>query len=135
MFRSLHSLRFKVPAIFLAGVVVAGLVATALAVRLFQPYTVDRTKEQLRREARGIVALYGQLAGINEFPPNKTVESATGDLVFYVERVPDIGPAGLGLRKLPLDTLDVGEVERRGVTTLTVHSPKYGKLLAAAAPL
>ena len=47
MFRSL---RFRLPAFFLAGVVVAGLVSTAIAVKLFQDYTRDRTYAQLHRE-------------------------------------------------------------------------------------
>ena len=42
MFRSFKSLRFRLPAIFLVGVVVAGLVSTALAVRLFQQYPQER---------------------------------------------------------------------------------------------
>jgi signal transduction histidine kinase len=135
MFRALHSLRFRLPAIFLVGVVVAGLVATALAVRLFQQYTLDRTSEQLRREAAGSVSLYAQFAGLNEFPAAPTIEQTTGDLVYYVERVPGIGPAGLGLKHLPLDTVDVEEVERRGVMNFRFHTKADGDLLAAAAPL
>jgi two-component system sensor histidine kinase BaeS len=137
MFRALHSLRFRLPAIFLVGVVVAGLVATALAVRLFQQYTLQRTKVQLRHEVSGIADLYAQLAGINQYPSNATVESATGDRVYFVERVEGIGDeiASLGLRKLPAGTVDLKEVEQRGTMLVTVQVPGEGKVLAAATPL
>jgi signal transduction histidine kinase len=137
MHRALHSLRFRLPAIFLVGVVVAGLVATALAVRLFQQYTLDRTKVQLRREVTGISDLYAQLAGINQYPTNRTVESATGDRVYFVERAPELGDeiAALGLRQLPYGTVDTAEVERRGTMLVEVQVPGEGKVLAAAAPL
>jgi two-component system sensor histidine kinase BaeS len=137
MFRALHSLRFRLPAIFLVGVVVAGLVATALAVRLFQQYTLDRTREQLRNEATGISDLYAQLAGINQYPPNRTVESATGDLVYFVPRADGLADAirELGLRRLPVGTVDTAEVERRGLMLVTVKVKDRGPVLAAAAPL
>jgi len=44
----LRSLRFRLPALFLVGFVVAMLVATAIAVRLFQSYTHDRALQELR---------------------------------------------------------------------------------------
>jgi signal transduction histidine kinase len=139
MFRSMHSLRFKLPAIFLLGIVIAGLVSTALAVRLFQQYTQDRTKEALRREAQGIVALYKELAGVSApFPAKQTLEQATGDLVFYMPRAPGVVPfpdRPLGLRQLPPGTVDPDALEESGTRTLIVHRPEKGDLLAAAAPL
>jgi two-component system sensor histidine kinase BaeS len=138
MFRALHSLRFRLPAIFLAGVVVAGLVATALSVRLFQQYTLHRTEEQLRREATGISDLYAQLTGINQYPTNKTVERATGDHVFFVPRVQGLISdeiSDLGLRRLPYGTVDTNEVDQRQVMLVTNHVPGLGKVRAAAAPL
>jgi two-component system OmpR family sensor kinase len=136
MVRSFNSLRFRLPAIFLIGVVVAGLVSTGLAVRLFQQYTQDRTKQQLLREAQGISELYAQLAGVNEFPAKQTVERATGDLVYYVPRKPGIVPfpGGVGLRELPPSTLDVDALEKQTSMILEIDRPD-GDLLAAAAPL
>jgi two-component system OmpR family sensor kinase len=136
MFRSFNSLRFRLPAIFLIGVVVAGLVSTGLAVRLFQQYTQDRTKQQLRREAQGIAELYAQLAGVNEFPAKQTVERATGDLVYYVPRKPGIVPfpGGVELRQLPTSTLSMADLERQKTMILEISRP-HGDLLAAAAPL
>src|ERR671925_73709 len=59
MFRSL---RFRLPAFFLAGAVLAGLISTVIALGLFQDYTEDRLVAELRREARGLSILYGEQA-------------------------------------------------------------------------
>ena len=47
MFRSL---RFRLPAFFLAGLVLAGLISSLVAIGLFQDYTHDRAVEEIRRE-------------------------------------------------------------------------------------
>ena len=49
----LRSLRFRLPAIFLLGVLVAALVTAAIAVRFFQDDTRERTLAELRRPAEG----------------------------------------------------------------------------------
>jgi signal transduction histidine kinase len=138
VFRSLNSLRFRLPAIFLAGIVIAGVVSTALAVRLFQQYTEDRTEQALRREARGIAALYVELGGtLEQTFSATTLEEATGDQVFYVPRKPGIVPfpgTKLRLRQLPASTLDTDELEERQTMVLDVERPE-GTLLAAAAPV
>ena len=59
MFRSL---RFRLPALFLAGIALAGVVTTAIAVRLFQDYTRSQALEQLKREANGLSQLYAEQA-------------------------------------------------------------------------
>src|SRR5262245_38434046 len=104
MFRSL---RFRLPAFFLAGVVVAGLVSTAIAVRLFQDYTRDRTYAQLNRESRGLAELYGGAAGLQDIPP-RNLEQATGDRLFFIPRgnlsLEQLGPQ---LRELSPDAVDV----------------------------
>ena len=48
-----QSLRFRLPAFFLAGAVLAGLISTLIALGLFQDYTEDRLVAELRRERRG----------------------------------------------------------------------------------
>ena len=55
MFRSL---RFRLPALFLAGIALAGLVASLIALRLFQDYTRNTTLSELSREAQGLAQLY-----------------------------------------------------------------------------
>ena len=53
----LRSLRFRLPAIFLLGVLVAALVTAAIAVRFFQDDTRERTLAELRRQAEGLAEL------------------------------------------------------------------------------
>jgi hypothetical protein len=56
------SLRFRLPAFFLAGVVIAGLISIAVAGRLFQQHIRSQNLSQLKREARGLTELYAQQA-------------------------------------------------------------------------
>lgn len=101
MFRSL---RFRLPAFFLAGIVLAGLLATAIAIVVFQSYTRDRTVGSLRREAKGLAALYAEQANRDAFS-SKHLEEATGNQLFYVglSLFPGQKPS---LRKLPNNTID-----------------------------
>ena len=80
------SLRLRLPAVFLLGIVLAGLVSALIAVQLFSGYTRDRSYEELGREARGIARLYGDAAlraaeegtPAPDFAP-EALELATGD--------------------------------------------------------
>jgi signal transduction histidine kinase len=100
----LRSLRFQLPAFFLLGAVVAGLVSAVIALRLFQSYAQNRAREQaygeLAREARGITELYQQRAGLKLLSA-KNLERATGDNIFYVglDPFPGQGPA---FQRLPV---------------------------------
>ncbi|MGZ8717304.1 MAG: hypothetical protein ACXWYO_09365 [Gaiellaceae bacterium] len=58
----LRSLRFRVPALFLIGIVLSGVIAAGTAVGLFQNYVQDRTRDELRRNASGLAELYVQQA-------------------------------------------------------------------------
>ena len=136
MFRSL---RFRLPALFLAGIVTSGLVATAIAIGLFQDYARQQAVAELRREAGGLAELYSDLAvRLNDRPgtlPSEFVparlETATGDQIFYVG--PSLFP-GLneGLEFLPerLVNFRSGRVQvfefvppRRSRTFLAVAHP------------
>ena len=64
MFRSL---RFRLPALFLVGIVLAGLISTLIAVKLFQDYARDRKLSELQREATGLAQLYADRAGHQVF--------------------------------------------------------------------
>src|SRR6476620_12393994 len=85
------SLRFRLPALFLLGIVIAGVLASVIALRLFQGYSRDSSYEELGREARGIAQLYGDAAlraaeegtPAPDFAP-EALELATGDQLFYV---------------------------------------------------
>src|SRR5918995_4221197 len=86
-----NSLRFRLPALFLAGIALAGLVTSLIALTLFQDYTRSESLAELRREARGLAELYAESAvrAVDEekaapaFAAAK-LEAATGDRLFYV---------------------------------------------------
>ncbi len=88
MFRSL---RFRLPALFLIGIVLSGVVAAAIAVGLFQNYVEDRTKSELRQNAAGLADLYAKLAIVTleeDRPPpafaTEELERASGNQLFYL---------------------------------------------------
>jgi signal transduction histidine kinase len=103
MFRSL---RFRLPAFFLAGIALAGLVATAVALRLFQDYARDQSLRELNREAIGITQLFAPIVGDEALPYGPaTLERTTGDRIYYTGL--DIYPGQeSGFRVLPADILD-----------------------------
>ena len=87
----LGSLRFRLPALFLLGIVLAGVVAALISLRLFQTYTRSQSIQELQREASGLSQLYADAAlraadegsGAIDFAASK-LELATGDRIFYV---------------------------------------------------
>jgi signal transduction histidine kinase len=83
-----RSLRFRLPALFLLGIVLAGLVATLIAVRFFQSNTRAHAAAELRAESAGIVQLYERQAGVGHVSlANLNVALGT-DKVFWVPVVP-----------------------------------------------
>jgi signal transduction histidine kinase len=130
----LRSLRFRLPALFLVGFVVAGLVATAIAIRLFQSYTHDKALQELRRESAGAVHLYEKQAGRASVSP-LDIERATGDRLFYI-------PVAKGftllqpLDSLPPTTIDMQKLERKGRVEFTLRPPNSTTTyLAVARPI
>lgn len=87
----LRSLRFRLPALFLAAIALAFIVASLIALRLFQEHTRAETLNELRREANGLAQLYAESAlrtsdedrAAPVFAAEK-LEAATGDRIFYV---------------------------------------------------
>jgi signal transduction histidine kinase len=103
MFRSL---RFRLPALYLAGVVLAGVVTTAIAVQLFQDHVRSESLSELRREARGLSDLYAKqaIAALDEGRSGPQfagplLEQATGAQLYYVG-APVFFKHGSGLREL-----------------------------------
>jgi signal transduction histidine kinase len=76
-----RSIRFRIPAIFLAGFVLAGVVASLIAIRLFQDYSRDQSLAELRREAIGLSQLYSLRAGA-PLIDSAALERATGDRLY-----------------------------------------------------
>src|SRR2546426_10518549 len=97
------SLRFRLPALVLAAIALAGVVSIAISVRLFQDYAHDQALGELKREAVGIADLYTQQANIaleqgkQVVPVNAArLERATGDKLYYIggNAVPGGGHGG-----------------------------------------
>jgi signal transduction histidine kinase len=87
----LRSLRFRLPALFLVGILLAGVISTVIAVGLFRDYARDRALSELREEANGLAGLYAEqaLAALDEERPPATfatreLERTTGNQLFYV---------------------------------------------------
>jgi signal transduction histidine kinase len=133
----LRSLRFRLPALFLLGIVVSGVIAALIALRLFQGYVLTRSKAQLRREAIGLTEVFARQAisanNTGEVPGiAKQLERATGDRLFYIGVNP-IPNGGIGLEKLPSSTIDW-----RSTRTITFEFTPPGshkRYLAVARPL
>ena len=68
MFRSL---RVRLPLLFLAGIVLAGIVTTLIAVQLFREFARDQTLRELRRESQGIAQLYSNAVKADFGTPNR----------------------------------------------------------------
>ncbi|MDX6435488.1 MAG: two-component system, OmpR family, sensor kinase [Gaiellaceae bacterium] len=134
------SLRFRLPALFLLGIVVSGLIAAAVALRLFQSYVLNGSKADLRREAIGLTEVFAQQAiTLNDtgvLPRiSRQLELATGDRLFYVgvSPFPDKRNSSVGLERLPQSTVDW----RSGKTITFEFIPPgaHKTFLAVARPL
>jgi signal transduction histidine kinase len=137
-----RSLRYRIPALFLAGVLVAGAVTAVFAIRLFQDYTRDRTLSELRRQAAGLASLYQEQA-IRSVDEAKQapgfaaplLENATGSRIYYagVEIFPG---ERSGLRPLNRNVLDWSTLEAGDVETFEFVPPGTNRAyLAAAFPI
>jgi signal transduction histidine kinase len=102
----LRSLRFRLPALFLLGIVLAGVVATLIAVRFFQSYTRTHAATELRAELVGIVRLYEQQAG-----GGQVFKLALGrDKVFWVPVVPGASLLAGPLPELPRSVVSLAKL-------------------------
>ena len=108
----MRSLRYRIPAFFLVGVLVAAAITALLAVRLFRDDSRDRTLGELRRQAAGLALLYEEQA-IRSVDEAKQapgfaaplLEEATGSRIYYAG-VGIVPGQGSGLRPLNRDVLD-----------------------------
>ena len=135
------SLRFRLPALFLLGIVLAGIVAALISLRLFQDYTHDQTLVELRREAAGLAQLYAESAlqaadegtKAPEFAA-RTLEHATGDTLFYVGTSVFPGQDS-GLNPLPAEAVDDRLRDLRRPLSFEFTLDDGRRFLAAAEPL
>ena len=137
----LRSLRFQLPALFLLGVVIAGLVSAVIALRLFRSYAEDRARQQayaeLAREARGLTQLYSRQAGLKLLSA-KRLELATGDQIYYsgLDIFPGQRQRQPTFRPLPKGLFNPRVVRQRGLVRFTFRQPRTDQtLLAVARPL
>jgi signal transduction histidine kinase len=120
--------------VFLLGIVLAGIVASAISVRFFQSYTRTRAIAELRSEGVGIVQLYAAQAGKEQVPVDKLQAAIGGDHIFYV---PIVQGAELFVGKLDLlspHILDLKALTKQGTLTLNLTYKKR-RYLAVARPL
>jgi signal transduction histidine kinase len=129
MFRSL---RFRLPALFLLGIVLAGVIASLIAVRFFQGYTRTRAVVELKAEAGGIIQLYSRSAARDTVPLPNLEKAIGGDRVFFVPIVPGAQLLAGRMPQLPLDTVPVKRLRPGEVRTLDLHTKRYGNFLAVA---
>ena len=139
----LGTLRFRLTAIFLAVVLVFGLVSIALAIRLFQDVTRSQSVRELRREAAGLADLYAEAslrsndegAKAPEFAADN-LELATGDELYYVGASLFPGEGTFGLTRLSLRSLGGVELDPQRVVTFEFTPPEdERRLIAAAQPV
>jgi signal transduction histidine kinase len=130
------SLRFRLPALFLLGVVLSGLVASLIAIRFFQSYTHTRAVAELRAESAGIVQLYATQAGGATVPLQRLEKAIGGDGIYFV---PAFRGASLlqPIPPLPANTIDLSTLKSSATTTTTTLDLRVrGKhYLAVARPL
>ncbi|HVD25715.1 MAG TPA: HAMP domain-containing sensor histidine kinase [Gaiellaceae bacterium] len=135
------SLRFRLPALFLAGATLAGIVSTVISIGLFQDYTQDRLRAELRREARGLTSLYAlQAKRVAEAPEGrepvplatKRLEESSGSRLYYAGTRVFFGQHS-GLRPLPADVVQWRDGQ---VRTFEFTPPDARRrFLAVSAPL
>ena len=137
----LNSLRFRLPALFLAGIALSGLVTSLIALRLFQDYTRDASLNELRREARGLAQLYAESAvrAVDEEKAAPTfaaakLEAATGDRLYFVGASLSPGEDS-GLTRITLRDIGV-DLSTQRIVTFEFRPPGQNRtFLAAAHPI
>ena len=138
----MRSLRFRLPALFLAGFLLAGLVSALIAVRLFQDHAREQTLKELRTQGAGLADLYAAAALENVDEGQRSprfaaqrLERATGTRLYYAGV--EIFPGQIsGLRELDREVLDWGRLGEGDVQTLEFRPPDSETThLAVAHPL
>jgi len=127
----MRSLRFKLPAVFLLGIVLSGLVSSLIAIRFFQSYTRTRAVVELRAESVGIVSLYARQAGAQKVPLANLERAIGGDRIFYVPIVPGASLVAGHLPQLPAKTVDLTMLARKGTESIDLRTRRNHYLAVA----
>ena len=143
----MRSLRFRLPALFLAGIVAAGFVSVAIAFQLLSNYSRSQSLKELRREAAGLNRLLSQQAtdviDLGQSAPAiepGQLEKATGDQIYYfgIPPFPGEGDGTAGLRKLPRDAqkkIDLEQIKAGNNQSFDFTPPHDRALIGVAGPL
>jgi signal transduction histidine kinase len=129
----LGSLRFRLPALFLLGIVLSGVVTALIAIRFFQSYARTHAIDELRAEAPGVLAIESRAAGAGVIDIVTLQRAIGGDRIFFI-------PIARGVTlfqpvpSLPPETIDVRKLERESTVTFDLHW-KRKSYLAVAQPL
>jgi len=113
-----RSLRFRLPALFLAGVVLAGLVSTIIALGLFQGYVQQQSIAQLRRQSDSLTgAIQNSVGGDKkEGVPFELLRRGTGTNIYFVGLAKGFGgslfPGQKNLPTLPKRYIDFARLSR-----------------------
>ena len=130
------SLRVRLPALFLIGIVLAGILASAISIRFFQGYTRSRAIAELRSESVGITQFYARQAGVEDVRVGTLQAAIGGDHIFLVPIVPGAELFTGNLPTLPSRTLDVKALRAGGTMTINNLADLDGKhYLAVARPI
>jgi two-component system, OmpR family, sensor kinase len=136
----LRSLRFRLPAFFLASIVLSGLVSAAIAFRLLDSYTLSRAHAELNREAAGLAELYAYWSAHSNLPlPSKQLARASGDRLYFIPAYPGFALfpkraprfERLSRRTVPIDEMRKGKT----VTFEFVPPRQHRTYIAVAKPL
>jgi len=125
----LRSLRFRLPALFLLGIVLAAVVATLIAVRFFQSYTRTHAASELRGESAGIVALYERQAGVGHVSLRNLELPLGGDRVYWIPAVPGASLLAGPLPELPRSAVPLSELLSAKPPAFDLHA-RSGAYLA-----
>lgn len=138
----LGTIRLRLTVLFLAVVLVFGLVSIALAVRLFQDVARSESVQELEREAAGLADLYAEAALRSSDEGAKApafaaenLELATGDELYYVGASLFPGQR-FGLTRLARTALGDVELDRDRQVTFEFTPPgESRRMLATAQPV
>jgi two-component system sensor histidine kinase BaeS len=114
---SLSSLRVRLPLLFLAGIVLAGVVTGLIAIQLFRDFARNQTLKELRRESASVAQAYSSWVkadfaarrGQSRRPVpfvGAALEQATGDRIYFDGPISPFPGEDPGLPRIDLNKID-----------------------------
>ena len=113
----LGSLRVRLPLVFLAGIVLAGVITTLISIRLFQDFSREPGADEAEARGHGIAQLYSAAVAAGYGNVDKktgksndrqaptfdapNLERATGNKIYFVGPGLFPGQGFVGLEQLP----------------------------------